>query len=366
MVITGAGASVNLGPADRPVVMMGGWAASLVAELGYAASMLGLRADMRGDEFEAALGRFIAFSEALKAVAPLHRLGRFDSILAADSSRIPNGVDSDTWLRLAEQNVTAIRRVLHTNLYEQFGQRRIDDEAAHRAYSKLHHQIRSAFAPDSAVFLAHVTTNFDHAIEAAIGQAKGREVPRRVLDGFGPAYGGRLEPWAPNLLTYSRNGDDEAPVLHLHGAIGWYFTDDAAGIRRSNTEDPFNPNLTPALLLPDDKKNVARFAAPLKEVWNQFLQLRNESTHILVLGHSLHDHHLVEALRESGKPVAVVLYAPNYDPEGFDDETEELAEEFAKQLPEAAYIPGKFGGGFEGPDIEPHRLREWLLINMPR
>lgn len=362
MIITGAGASTGLGADGKPLAMMSQWATSLVDELKYAAQLIGLNKDMPGDQFEAALGRFVAFSEALSTVAPLHELGKFETVIA-NPDQVLHKFDSATWLGLAEKNVQLIRKVIHTNLYEQFGQQRVDDEAAHRAYAKLHHQIRTAFSDGTTVFFAHVTTNFDHAIEAAIGRGGAIEAPRRVLDGFGQAFGGRREPWAPNLLAYSRTCDDEAPVLHLHGAIGWYFTEDGAGIMRQNSDDPFNPDLTPALLLPDDKKDVTRFPAPLKQVWEQFEQLCDASTHIIVLGHSLNDKHLVNTLRGRGKPVAIVVYPGNDDPNGSEDETKKRVAELAERLPKAVCMLGQFARDSEEPDIEPNKLGEWLRVN---
>jgi len=105
--------------------------------------------------------------------------------------------------------------------------------------------------------------------------------------------------------------------------------------------------------------------APHKQVWDQFVQLCQASTHIIVLGHSLHDKHLVDALRAPEKPVAIIVYATNYDAEGFDDKTHEFATKFSTLLPDAVCIPGRFGGESEGSDIEPHKLGEWLRINAP-
>lgn len=361
LIITGAGASTSLGAGGEPLAMMGDWAASLVDELKYAADLIGLTKNMRGDEFEAALGRFIAFSEALSSIAPLNRFGQFETVIT-EPERALTKVDATVWMQLAEQNVHKVRMALHRNLYEQFGQKRIDDDKAKRAYSKLHGQIREAFADrDGPVFFAHVTTNFDHAIEAAIEQAEPGDYPQRVRSGFGRAVAGRREPWAPNLLAYSSTGDDEAPVVHLHGAIGWYFTEDGNEVFRRNTDDEIVPDFTPALLLPDDKKDTNRFPAPLRQVWEQFTHILRNSTHVLVLGHSLHDKHLVEALSESGKPVAVVLYTPTSGEDTV--EPDQARQEFMKFLPGAVLIPGRFGSEEEGTPIERQQLREWLREN---
>lgn len=358
LIVTGAGASTRLGADERPLPMMTDWAASLVDELKYAAELLGLRRDMPGDEFEGALGRFIAFSEALDTVEALHEMGRFDSVITEpERAQVKN--NSEQWLSLARNNVRRVREVLHRNLYEQFGQDRIDDERAANAYGKLHTQIRNAFREKGPVFLAHATTNFDHAIEAAIEHSNDAVGPQRVLDGFGQSYGGKRRPWAPNLLTYSSSGDNEVPVLHLHGAVGWYFSDDGQAVTQTHSDDVYNPELTPALLLPDDKKDVTRFPGPLAQVWDQFVQLCMNSTHIIVLGHSLHDKHLVRVLQQSGKPIAVVAYAP-----GFDETTPQAraahSNQYSELLPGAELIPGDFARRSEKLDIGDHQLGEWL------
>ncbi|WP_370056365.1 SIR2 family protein [Leifsonia sp. EB41] len=338
---------------------MSEWATSLIDELGYAAKLLGLTEGMAGNEFESALGRFIAFANALPVVEPLHEFGGKANVLA-DPANVQALLDSNAWLTNARRNVDAVRRVLQRNLFEQFNQARIDENSAFHSYSALHDQLRSAF-DERPVFLAHVTTNFDHAIEAAIekeGETSSED--RVVLDGFARSYGGKAETWAPNLLTFSRLHDGEIPVVHLHGAVGWYFSDDGNTIRRRPSNELIDDRLTPALLLPDDNKEIGKFPTPLRQVWDQFLGLLASSTHVLVLGHSLHDPHLVKELRSSQKPIAVVAYTEPDAKGRFDLNNSSQAQSLRELLPEAKLLAGKFGQRGPHSDIDPIELKIWM------
>ena len=364
LILTGAGASTALGSDGVPLVMMSEWATSLIAELGYAAQLLGLREGMAGNEFEGALGRFIAFANALQFIEPLHDLGGKIDVLASPAT-VTAAVNSQEWMQRAHQNVSRIEMVLRRNLYDQFNQTRVDDDAAYASYSRLHDQIRDAF-DDRPVFLSHVTTNFDHAIEAAIGgeAARGAE-PREIRNGFAASSGGRAETWAPNLLRYGDH-DGVIPILHLHGAVGWYFTEEGDSLRRRPSNDLFDERQVPALLLPNDKKDVNTFPGPLGQVWEQFKQLLQNSTHVLVLGHSLHDPHLVDALQTSEKPIAVIAYTEPDEDGSFDLDRSPLLEELRSLLPTATFIAGKFAQRSDKMDIDPVSLKNWLRDHRPR
>jgi len=365
MILTGAGASATLGAQDKPLPMMPEWASSLINELGYAAQLLGLRENMPGDEFEAALGRFVSFANALTAIAPLHDLGGKVNVLVSPQT-VQHSLDSSVWFRTAESNVQRVQGAIHRNLFDLFNESRVDEGAAYESYGALHSQIRNAFDA-RPVFLAHVTTNFDHSIEAAIAlEAVAANEPRTVLDGFAPSYGGRNETWAPNLLHFATQHDGEIPVLHLHGAVGWYFSDDGTAIRRRPSDELLDERLTPALLLPDDKKDVRLFPGPLKAIWDQFRQLLSNSTHVLVLGHSLHDNHLVDELRESGKPIAYVALTDPDEHGGYQLKKSAVLEAVSKQLRDVKLIPGRFGQRSSISDVDSNELRIWLRDHTPR
>jgi len=314
---------------------------------------------MPGDEFEAALGRFVAFANALPAIAPLHDFGGKLNVLQPPAT-VQHTLDSSAWLSHAQTNVRLVQAAIQRNLFDLFNEKRVDEDAAFVSYSALHKQLRDAFDA-RPVFLAHVTTNFDHAIEAAIGlEAEAGEESRQVLDGFAPSFGGRAEVWAPNLLRYGTQHDGEIPVLHLHGAVGWYFTPDGAAVLRRPSDELLDERLTPALLLPDDRKDVRLFPGPLKQVWEQFRSLLSGSTHILVLGHSLHDAHLVQEIGDSGKPVAFVSLTEPDERGGFHLEKTTQLDGVRELLPKVKVIAGKFGQRINTSDIDSTELKIWL------
>lgn len=360
LILTGAGASTALGK-DKPLVMMSEWASSLVDALGHAAGLLKLSPSMRGDEFEAALGRFIRFAEALPSIEPLHTLGGARGLIGP-SQLVQPALNSQEWLNIAWQNVDLIRRALWRNLYEHFTTDHIDEQTAHTSYKRLHDLIRDTLRRDAndPVFIAHATTNFDRAIEAAIDIEAARENKSWIesRDGFTKNIAGRRAVWAPNLLN-SVDQDGVIPVLHLHGAVGWYFTEDGTTLQSRASDEPIDDRLTPALLLPDDTKNVSAFPDPLRQMWDQFKQQLANCTHVLVLGHSLHDAHLVQELEASQKPIAAVAFSERVN-DSYDVEHSSDAKELRKVMPGLKLIGGNFGQGAEHSDIETNELKLWL------
>lgn len=367
LILTGAGASAPLG-AGAPLPMMPDWASSLVSALGYAGELIGIRDGMRGDEFEAALGTFIAFSKSLDFISPLHELGGKDNLLGPPS-QVTAKVDSKVWLSTAQANVDRINKALFTNLHSHFNQTRVDDEAAYASYRRLHEFIRQSIkgAPGrehEPVFLSHATTNFDSAIEAALDLERARDLEHlEIQDGFALQAGGRNAVWAPNLLNVV-NHDGTIPVFHLHGAVGWYFSDDGSAVRRRPSDDPFDPSSTPALLLPDNTKAVSGFPGPLQQMWDEFRMALKGATHVLVIGHSLHDAHIVDELKLQEKPVAALaLTEPNEDGT-YDSSRSQGADELRELLLGITVIAGKFGQRKKWADFDEGELKLWLRENL--
>jgi hypothetical protein len=250
MVITGAGASANLGADDTALPMMAGWAADLVPRLGFAANQLGITVETDGPQFEAIIGRLLSFANSLPAVANLAFMGEQTNVVG-DGPRNGTGVQFQQWHNAAVSNNDAIMRALWKSLYERFGCDRIDDDKAIYAYTSLHRVIRESFPEHSPHYIVHATTNFDAAIEVAIQASP--DLNTELLDGFATAAGNARPRWAPNLFSAGRlDSDGRIPVLHLHGAVGWYFDErDPNIIRRRPTNEPLDDRLTPALLLPE-------------------------------------------------------------------------------------------------------------------
>lgn len=330
--------------------MMSAWATRLVEALGHRAQQIGLEAEMPGDRFEAALGRFLAFEKALPAVWP------YVHITQPLTSPMSKDMNAETWFQQASAITGEIRRAIWKNLFESFGLDRIDRDAAIDSYRRLHALLRFADGdgPESAI--AHATTNYDPAIELALDNIDGIT----LVDGFVRHAGGGREVYAPNLLADQWQTTDQVPILHVHGAVGWYFRNDGS-ITRRPTDDAYDEREAPALLLPDDTKNPDLFSIPIRETWGSLRRLIAEASHVLFVGHSLHDPHIVRAVREAGRPTAVVVYTTP-DANGVYPEPSESEQTWVRsQLPEAVLLPGAFGQRAPWADIDERSLERWLL-----
>jgi len=121
------------------------------------------------------------------------------------------------------------------------------------------------------------------------------------------------------------------PVLHLHGAVGWYEQDGQVYDRSGDL--PFNPTLgAPVVLYPDPDKDPTSDAA-VDKLWREFREALDRASHVLVIGHSLNDPALVRALNAlpSDTSVGVTVL------EGTDDEW------VRAKVPNALEIPARLG-----------------------
>lgn len=334
--------------------MMSSWATLLVEALDHRAQQIGLMAEMPGDEFEAALGRFLAFEKALPMIAP------FTHINQPISQPLSKDMGIESWFQQASAVTGEIRRGIWRNLFESFGLERVNPEAAIDSYSRLHALIRAADGEGPESYLAHATTNYDPAIELAIGDSTNM----KLVDGFVQHAGGGRETYAPNLLADQWQTTDQVPVLHIHGGVGWYFQEDGT-ITRPPTDDPYDERRAPALLLPDDTKNPDLFDAPIRETWESFERLLTMASHVLFLGYSLHDSHVVQTVRAASLPTAVVTYAlPNLQGEYPAPPKVELTR-IKGLIPKAVVLSGAFGQREEWPDLDAQGLERWLLTTSP-
>ena len=84
LLIAGAGASRNLGFVDRPLLLMSEWAPDLVRRISdkcsWLADAIGLQAGLSGEQFEACLGRFLAWQRSLPVTADLQVLGEENAL----------------------------------------------------------------------------------------------------------------------------------------------------------------------------------------------------------------------------------------------------------------------------------------------
>jgi len=177
---------------------------------------------------------------------------------------------------------------LNETLFREFGGAAVDPIKARDAYASLF----SEFDPNDA--FAFATTNYDPAIELAL-----RERGIQAKDGFTSAgyESPKLDP--SGLVSWPTRDAGAIPVLHLHGAVGWYARDDGTIVRQF-PDQPYNPTLgRPAILPPDPNKDPSSNAY-VQAIWREFNDAVAGSSHILVLGHSLHDEAVVRELKRRG------------------------------------------------------------------
>jgi hypothetical protein len=115
---------------------------------------------------------------------------------------------------------------------------------------------------------------------------------RKVRNGFAGAPP-RRQLFKPGNLVDGAGTD--IPVLHLHGAVGWY--ERGGDVVLENAEDGHDPNRgTPVVLYPDPQKEPIANAV-VAELWREFDFAVSNTKNVLVIGHSLHDRMLVDRLQ---------------------------------------------------------------------
>jgi hypothetical protein len=260
---------------------MADWSNSLRASIdtieANLAEAIGLRDGMRGDEFEEALGRFLEFEGLVPTVARFLRLG--------GPQPMSTNSEIDAWFSRIESRSRRVIEAVHTSLYENFNAQRIDRFKTINAYGHL----LSNAQRSEGERLVCATTNYDPSLEIALDGGL------LVRDGFSRARSWetpRLDP--SGLVEASRRDPQVVPVLHLHGAVGWYRNEGVIEFQSPDKE--FNRSLgVRALLLPDPNKDPSKFVG-VDSIWSEFRDALETSTHVLVLGHSLHDDYLVNEL----------------------------------------------------------------------
>jgi hypothetical protein len=285
VLVTGAGASVHFGADGRSLPLMADWSDALVtaldrAERGLAATM-GLRAGLKGDEFEEVLGAFLRWIQTFDATERFMKVGRPgpDTPITSEIVR---------WLSLARDRTRTIVRAVNVSLWREFSLNRVDTATATNSYESLLKALRAVPGKGSTTLFS-ATTNYDRSAEVALGEL-----------GFSVDTGARsvrgrtdrldidaIQPWSDPKTV---------PHLHLHGAVGWY-RDPERGIRVDPADRDYDDRLTPAVLYPDpDKDPLGEGEVGVNALWNKFADALESATHVLVLGHSLHDRPLLDAL----------------------------------------------------------------------
>ncbi len=279
VVVTGAGASRELGLV-QPLPLMEDWAQALCEELDGRESGLarafGLSTEMSGQEFEELIGTFLRWRD----VRPLNR--RFRGLGGKQAGKLPQAVVQAN--ALEDRRLTEIIAGINVTLYRMFSASAINEANAIDAYGNLLSHLGS---PKD---LTIVTTNYDPAAEIALAG-----LGLRPDTGFDrpPGRAPLLNPHG--LVQRARGAERDVPVIHLHGAVGWY--EKEGTVHEQHQDQPFNPNLgRPVVLYPDPNKDPTRDAV-VQALWVEFDAALADATHVLVIGHSLHDPALVAKLR---------------------------------------------------------------------
>lgn len=317
LLITGAGASRNLGEPDDPLPLMPDWSDALCtaldgAEQGLAAACH-LAPGMSGEAFEEALGLLLRWQQVR------HLEERFVGLGGPNAGSVAGEVTQSR--DRTTRRFQTIVGVINQTLYEQFGQMRVNDERAVEAYKAL----LDLQLDVSGLVVA--TTNYDRAGEAALAG-----LGKQVDTGFRNATG-RTPTFEMHGLVGSSNAE-VTPFLHLHGSVGWY--ERGGKVYDHAADQPFNPSLgTPVVLYPDPQKDPTNDAT-VSDLWAEFRAALGSADHVLVLGHSLHDPALVSAIRAAApRKLAVTIFT--------DDQTKWVK----KQLPSAIPMRMDFGPELE-------------------
>jgi hypothetical protein len=325
LIITGAGASRNLG-AGKPVPLMSDWNRILIGALDQREQGLswavGLSANMNGPQFEDQVGRILEWSRL-----PEHFEGFGGLGIKPFGGQAAQPVKD--WIANNKQRVDSFIGVLNRTLFEQFGANAIDDEKARSAYSWIEDQLQ----PNVPTSLVLATTNYDPSAKLAF-EAMGYT----VRDGFSGG-GVRTPRYDPkDLGKFPEPGAKRIPLLHLHGAVGWY--QNQLSVLRHNADLELNEAFgIPLVLHPDPKKHPDSLPQ-IRRIWDEFRMAVSAATHILILGHSLNDPTLVDMLRNASAQIVVAGIRPQ-----------------PSKLPGASGFYCSFG-----PDADPMMwVRAWLI-----
>jgi hypothetical protein len=311
---------------------MGDWCTDLFGRLQKrglynAAETLGLRQLDSPEQFEERIGRFLAWQRSLTISETLMDLG---TPLAGPP--VPGQVT--TWFRDAKAMADQITDEIHQSLFALFSKSKLSDYACRDAYQAL----LSTLDIGQATPIAYATTNYDVAGETWLGMCE-RHPDWGEPAGFNVAEAPiRVRGLASVMSPY------RVPVLHLHGRVGWYLRD--GNLISVNPDSPYQPRIgQPGLLLPDPGKDYAELPA-LAEMWDEFKQLIARVSHVIVIGHSLHDSRLVGYLREA-QNLAVSVYQ--------DERAAEAGARVNELLPSATVVPMAFGPqcAMQVGDLEP-------------
>jgi hypothetical protein len=351
VIVTGAGASIPFGARDTLLPGMSEWSDQLVQKLaGLGIGHLeatGLSKGLEPQEFERQLGRFLhqvtSFSDMRDLIGPSRYFMRSELTLSAQ------GV-LEEWHRQTAFQLDQIINAIHESLYELFAEPSLEIQHAQEAYKDLFRIL----GIDHETQWVYATTNYDVIGESVLARL-----------GYRPDWGEppQLQPGGNAGLDVDRLIDATrryVPVLHLHGRIGWYRRTDsnnlayASNVRRHETGFGI-----PIVMLPDPNK-VYGSEPIINSLWTQFQEALSRAKRVLVLGHSLNDAALMQALIENVKPLnrlAVTVLSEMTDGMDLHESAKPVMQKLEEMGPMVANIPMRFGlERWNGEAV----LRSWL------
>jgi hypothetical protein len=250
-----------------------------------------LQEGMSPEEFEQNLGLLVRWDQVR------HLQDRF-KVLSGPQPMSFNQYQTEA-IENSDRRMKTVMATINATLHDQFGLGRVDNELAASAYRALLRHFKNPA-------LVVATTNYDRSAEAALS-----EIGHNVDTGFrsAPERTPRLRP--TGMVSDQPVG---IPVLHLHGAVGWYERD--GNVENHFGDQPYNPSLgVPAVLYPDPDKDPTS-SAYVSLLWSEFRTALDGADVVLVIGHSLNDRPLVGELREIARKKRVgITYCADQDAE---------------------------------------------------
>jgi SIR2-like domain len=330
VVVAGAGASTEFG-VNTPMPLMPGWAAVVCRALHVAdpalPDLVGISEGQSGPEFEAAIGQFLAWRRVMDLASRFLPFGLNPGF---------NNSQVSQWEATAESRARLVVETLNTTMYEQFGGQRVNTELAAIGWGHLLRALQ--LPPESHLTVA--TTNYDPSVERALAELELKPEIGAV------AWSNQSTALKPEGLIQKTTASNSAAVLHLHGKVGWYTREDSSVLVTDDNQvyDQFRG--TPTVLMPDPDKNPLEEPA-IRSLWQEFRFALGQASHVVILGHSLHDPALVREIAAVGikRAICVLPQTPGED-----------LQRMAELLPGSTTVPLRFG-------VNPERLEgltQWV------
>jgi hypothetical protein len=341
VLITGAGASRDLASPNDHFPLMGDWSQALSKHFGSKGpqyfDLVDLRSVTDGQEFETRLGTFLQQVQGFNACKDLLKeTGALPGIPAP----FIGTQTLEQWTSAIGHALKSATSLIHESLVQEFGIRSCNVDAGRTAYSSLLGAFGIIPAKNKWVY---ATTNYDRNAERILGSL-----------GYRPDAGVDHQEGNSGYGTLSVDGIIQdigarrVPILHLHGCVGWY--------QRANGEvyhqhqgsfGAISYDDVPIVKLPDPGK-VYDPNDIIGQTWSEFRQSLVRAKSVFVLGHSLSDPGLIEAIRTDVTPLkrlAIGVYGTDqnfsqFGPGG-NDVSERAKEFFGSNV---TIVPIRFGG----------------------